>query len=1013
MDELFGAPMSAVALVLAVLFGLSLLVLLYILLRNPVLVRMAVRNVPRRRAQSLLIVAGMMLATAIISSAFTTGDSVNRSIERDATEDLLFLDQVVRLDDDSPKWETEAMPDSFAYRVFEEMEPDLRGDPDVDGVLPAYVERVPVANIDSQQFEVQGLLTGVDPGRTGGFGTLRDQAGQPIDLAGMGPNDVVIDYKGAAEIDAIPGHRLGVALGPGALESFTVRAVADGWYFRTGEVKLVLMMPLGRVQELLGREGEINRVLVSNRGGVSDGEPLTEGIQERLANLSVIKGNGLELFPLKSEIIDFANEIASIFVTIFTTFGLFSIGVGILLIFLIFSMLAAERKSEMGMARGIGMQRSHLVQMFIAEGSVYSLVSAFVGSVVGVLVGFLLVTGVASAIARADDGDFALTAAVTPRSVLVAFLVGSVVTFVTVAFAAWRTSRLNIVRAIRDIPEPQLARAGRRTLIWGVVLTIIGVVVTIAGFNSGQQTTFGIGVSLMPIGVAMVLRWKGFSQRLVVSAVGVILLVFWLLPQSVFDKLREEWFADLSIFFVSGALVVAGAVLLVMNNPGPLVAGLTNTIGRARALTPVLKSAVSYPLRATFRTGLSVAMFAVVVFSIVVMSTLNAGFDQLFDDQDRLAGGYGVIAFARADLNPIDDLGAAVEANPELDFVAQVDGQPSVGAMRTVFQASAKLSEQRNSRFLDTNVSGVDDDFVESNSYRIVLATEEFGSENRFDGRRIWKALSDNPGLAVISELLVPSRNAFGFDVEGEDFRLNVEGLYVENDNMDPVPVTVRDQESGEEFELTVIGVVDDFSFFLPPGLFTSSRTFDRELRREVNATSFYFNIEPGAEDPSRKIETAFFTSGMDTRDIEETLEDVRAARTAFNNLLTGFMALGLVVGTAALGVISARAVVERRHQIGMLRAIGFSRRMVQGSFLMESTFIAVLGIALGIGLGLITSVNVMDSIQKDEPDIRLIIPWTRLAIIGVGAYLFSLLTTYLPARSAAGVAPADALRYE
>ena len=177
MDELFGAPMSSVALVLAVLFGLSLLVLLYILLRNPVLVRMAVRNIPRRRAQSLLIVAGMMLATAIISSAFTTGDSVNRSIERNATEDLLFLDQVVRLDDDSPKWETEAMPDSFAYRVFEEMEPHLRGDPDVDGVLPAYVERVPVANIDSQQFEVQGLLTGVDPSRPAGLarsGTRQD-----------------------------------------------------------------------------------------------------------------------------------------------------------------------------------------------------------------------------------------------------------------------------------------------------------------------------------------------------------------------------------------------------------------------------------------------------------------------------------------------------------------------------------------------------------------------------------------------------------------------------------------------------------------------------------------------------------------------------------------------------------------------------------------------------------------------------------------------------------------------
>ena len=41
-------------------------------------------------------------------------------------------------------------------------------------------------------------------------------------------------------------------------------------------------------------------------------------------------------------------------------------------------------------------------------------------------------------------------------------------------------------------------------------------------------------------------------------------------------------------------------------------------------------------------------------------------------------------------------------------------------------------------------------------------------------------------------------------------------------------------------------------------------------------------------------------------------------------------MGLGLIVGVAALGVITARAVVERRQQIGVLRAIGFRRRMVQ-----------------------------------------------------------------------------------
>ena len=68
----------------------------------------------------------------------------------------------------------------------------------------------------------------------------------------------------------------------------------------------------------------------------------------------------------------------------------------------------------------------------------------------------------------------------------------------------------------------------------------------------------------------------------------------------------------------------------------------------------------------------------------------------------------------------------------------------------------------------------------------------------------------------------------------------------------------------------------------------------------------------------------------------------------------------------AALGVISARTVVERRQQIGVLRAIGFQKRMVEFSFLLESSFVAVLGIGLGLLLGLIMSYNVIAEIQRD-----------------------------------------------
>ena len=269
-----------------------------------------------------------------------------------------------------------------------------------------------------------------------------------------------------------------------------------------------------------------------------------------------------------------------------------------------------------------------------------------------------------------------------------------------------------------------------------------------------------------------------------------------------------------------------------------------------------------------------------------------------------------------------------------------------------------------------------------------------------------------------MNALLVPRRQDFAFQTEFDAFTLDgAEGLYAENEVMDPVRVTVHHLRSNTSFELTVVGVFDEFTsqggLILPPGIFTSSSTLADVLQEEIPATQFFFNTVPGVEDADERIEAAFFEHSLQTVDLQEAIADFQAQQRSFFNLVLGFMALGLVVGIAALGVISARAVVERRHEIGVMRAIGYSRGMVQLNFLAESSFIAILGIAVGLGLGLVTSANVAADIRDDEPTFRLVIPWVKVIVICVGAYLFSLLTTYLPSRQAAAVAPAQALRYE
>ena len=1001
---------------LGIIFMLFAAVLLFILFRNPILVKMALRQVFRRPARGILVVVGLMLATAIIMSAFTTGDSMTYSVKSSVIQSLRSMDELIRVDEDSELWDNQAVADDFSDEIFTEIASELDPDPDVDGLLPVVAETVAVVNLESQQFEANALITGLDPARASTFDEVLDTNGTPVDISSLGDDELYLDSGGADELGAEAGDVLQLFLGPQSFREMTVKAVMDGWFFNSGQYQVVMAVSLGRAQELLDKEGRLSYILVSNAGNDEEGVELTEAVVGRHGDLPALVNNGLEMYDVKQEGIDLANEWGNLFLSFFTVFGLFSIGVGLLLIFLIFSMLAAERKAELGMSRAIGMKRGHLIRMFIAEGAIYGLGSSVVGVLVGIVLGYILVKATAGALSQDVTSEFSLSTHVQLVSVLVSFFLGTVVTLVTVAFASWRISRINIVRAIRDIPEPQNSRATKKALVGGIALVLIGLLMMWRGYDTSNLGLFLLGPSLAVLGAAIVLRYFGVARRWALSGAGLILVVWWLQPPSVSRAIKDDWTSDFTVFFVTGTMLVLGAVLVTVNNTDFVLGLISRTVGRIRGIAPIIKSSIAYPLRFGFRTGISVAMFAVVIYSVTVMSVVIEGFNELLGDEDRLGGGYQVMAFSLNETNPVTDLTAAIEANPDLDFVSRVDGKPSVGILRNIWEADAKVTDGAEDEYLDTILTGVDDDFADSNLYRIMLSAPEYLDDGEVDTRKLWRDVKEKPGLAVVNSFLVPSRNNFQFDVEADRFTLaGVDDLYQENDYMDPVQIEVRDLRSNTTVELTVVGVFDDFASqgLLPIAVYTSTRLLDAQLPRDVDPNQFFFNVEPGTEDAAQKIEAEFFANGMETLDIHEVIDGLQGSNRSFTNLLLAFMSLGLVVGIAALGVVSARAVVERRHQIGVLRAIGYSRGMVQLSFLLESSFIALLGIGLGLVLGLLTSINVISSIRYEESDIRLVVPWAQVLLIVVVAYVLSLLTTFLPARSAGRIAPAEALRYE
>ena len=169
-----------------------------------------------------------------------------------------------------------------------------------------------------------------------------------------------------------------------------------------------------------------------------------------------LAGLGLEADNSKQDALKLADEQGAAFMSMFTTFGSFSIAAGILLIFLIFVMLAAERRGELGIARAIGTRRTHLVQMFLYEGLAYDLVAAAVGALLGIAVAFVMVLAMAAAFNA--ESDISISFSVKPTSIVIAYAIGVLLTLaVVVVLGLARQSHEHRQRH----PQPARAAGGR------------------------------------------------------------------------------------------------------------------------------------------------------------------------------------------------------------------------------------------------------------------------------------------------------------------------------------------------------------------------------------------------------------------------------------------------------------------------------------------------------------------------------------------------------------------------
>ena len=539
-------------------------------------------------------------------------------------------------------------------------------------------------------------------------------------------------------------------------------------------------------------------------------------------------------------------------------------------------------------------------------------------------------------------------------------------------------------------------------------------------YDSAALVAVGVTLSIVSIGlmVRRILAYRGyreeFQKRVSMSLIGLAMLTFYSLPFDALENITGELEGGPEMFILSGVSLVAASVWVVMHNADVLVWIISRITGQWGSLRPVVKTAIAYPMSARLRTGLTLAMFSLVIFTMMIFAILiNLG-NVIRDDPDKASGGFDIRGVIKPEL-PIDDPYAVIDGNGNDLSVSDFELITSQAKLRVeVRQADGELIFKR------ARIRASDEVWLRNNLFQFTHWDPAYGQTSE----EIWQSVANDPGLAVVAAGIIREEDGWGPPRGDSVFQLT--GIEPdEKGEISGVDITLRPPvgqgASDRLVTRKVVGVLDEFADYFENNQGSSNDIYmhysvlEELSEKTVPFTDYKFRItDPSrADELTRLLETVFIDHGMTAKSTLESIDQEQAQTNAFNQLFQGFMGLGLLVGVAALGVIAFRAVVERRQSIGMMRAIGYKARMVQLQFLMESGVVAVLGSLLGIGLGTLMAWNIYKSISQESAGVTFSIPIVNVAAIVLVAVVFSLLNTMLPARQASGIKPAEALRYE
>jgi putative ABC transport system permease protein len=993
------------------IYGVIVLLILTLgmMARDKITVRMSLRNFTRRKTSMALVIAGLMIGTAMISGSLVTGDTLTNLFTRGAYNGYGYADEVVYTQSGGGGYQFFNV--SVAHTLYQSLSSSSSASSDLRGVTPEILSTVTANNTSWGVVQSGTTLVGTYSNASQVLGDFHSSDGSSISSS-LTDTQAIVNDRAARDLNATVGNQLTIFSPVSQTLSVSVKlvgiAMSDARGSFSGGDNIFVSM--STAQALTFHPGSVNYVAITNIGGLRNSIQYTSTVglaaNQTLNNIQqpapsfacktspTVQGNSTTIlcaYGSKLEAVNSATTGAIQLTNLFTVLSTITILAGVVLIINMFIMLAEERKSEMGMARAVGMKRSQLTKLFLFEGTLY----AAGASLVGIFVGIGIAYGILYAFGSIISGFFPVSLAqvldsftFTPVSLFTAFTEGLFITYFTILLTSWRVSKLNIIRAVRDIPEPP---RGKRTYtvlsVLGVVLAILGVFFFEASFAAKSAIEALVGPSLVIIGAGLVLS-RFLLNRYAFTLTGIALLIQWGVPSFSFNStIIQNYNVGPETLIVGGMIMVMGAILLALFNTDVIMKILHLFYRGRKRLTVIFKTALSYPGNKRFRTGATVAMFALVLLSVTVIAFLTAEQGAALNSVvQRDSGGYDIVTRT---ILPVPDLASRIGSDRTLsDKVSAVIPFNSTGVGVRDLTSGITFDPQ-------LAVGGDPKAPSQSNFYTGNTFTMDTMANGYKTAADVWKAVT-----TTNSSNVVWSFGTVNFNGPPTSSRIPDAGdllqLYYAPNN-----TTVFSKN------VTVAGVLNGVFF---NGIVGTSQFLKNAFGIGTGQLGFvkvYNGVDPTSV--SNILKKDFAHLGMQTIAIAALVSTFIQVGQSFLGIFEAFLALGLVVGIAGLGIISIRSVVERRKEIGVLRAIGYRKSMVLSAFLLENSYVALLGILIGIVLGIDLGYAIATS---PGSGLSFVIPWVSLLEIIAFSYGLAVFATFSSSRRAAQIPPAEALRY-